>query len=102
MKKEINQLLNCKHGSFRINNFSVLMRAQENPFGEKIDVLLLSFDILNGVSFSECNAIINSRDFDGIIHECAELTKQYFEYVADKTAKELVSGYCRYGLCIDD
>lgn len=93
MKKEIMNLINSKEGTYRINNVSYLYRWTESALGEKVDRLTLEFDSINGVCFSICDCDIKSRDYDGIIKECSELTNRFFDEVSRTLTNNLKAGY---------
>lgn len=93
MKKEIMDLINLEQGTFRLNNISMLRRWTKNALKEDVDVLRIEFDTINNVSMGVRNFEIQSRDYDGIIDECQEITSKYLLGVSEELCKNIRSGY---------
>lgn len=95
MKKEIMNLLNNtnEEAYFRINNISYLRRWTKDALGNDVDRLTLEFDCINDVRFSVYDSEIKSRDYDGIIKECQELTQKFTDEIARTLCKNLGAGY---------
>lgn len=93
MKKEIIQLVNSEEGSFRLNNISTLRRWTKNGLDMDVDKLELEFDCINGVRFSICDREIESRDYEGIIKECQEITTRFLDEVARSLKNDMRAGY---------
>ena len=93
MKKDIVNLLNSESGYFRINNISYLSRWTKDALGNNVDRLTLEFDSINGVCFSVFDREIKSRDYDGIIRECQDITQRFSEEIARTLCNNLGAGY---------
>lgn len=93
MKKEIIRLVNSEEGSFRLNNISTLRRWTKDGLGKDVDRLELDFDCINNVCFSICDCEIESRDYDGIIKECQEITERFLEEVTRSLVNDMRAGY---------
>lgn len=93
MKKEIMNLITSSEGQFRINNISYLKRWTKDGMGEDVDKLTLEFDNINNVCFSIYDQEIKSRDYDGIIRECQELTKRFMQEVERELLNNIRVGY---------
>lgn len=93
MKKEIMNLINSEEGTFRLNNISILRRWTKNALKDDVDVLRIEFDTINNVSLGIRNFEIKSRDYEGIILECQEITSKYLLSVSDELCKNIRSGY---------
>ncbi|MBR4606342.1 MAG: hypothetical protein IKO41_08990 [Lachnospiraceae bacterium] len=93
LKTEIMDLLNGKEGMVRINNVSFLKRWTEDALGNPCDVLKLDFDTINDVNFGIYDTYVKSRDYDGIIEECAALTERFFAEVTERLCKDMKAGY---------
>ena len=93
MKKEIMNLITSSEGQFRINNISYLKRWTKDGMGEDVDKLTLEFDNINNVCFSIYDQEIKSRDYDGIIRECQELTKRFMQEVERELLNNISVGY---------
>ena len=96
MYKEIKELVKAKEGYFRINHISVLRRWTEDAMGQKVDMLVLDFDAINGVNYSKRVGII-SRDYVGIQTECEEATRKFMEEVTEKLVSNIICGYVTRG-----
>lgn len=94
MKKEIMHLIKSKEtGTFRLNNISRLCHfTQIDGMKQETDYLYLEFDNINGVYFSSREEII-SRDYDGIIEECAEKTSIFLLEVSKRLCSDMRAGY---------
>ena len=93
MKKEIMNLITTREGQYRINNISYLKRWTKDGMGEDVDKLTLEFDNINNVCFSIYDQEIKSRDYDGIIRECQELTKRFMQEVERELLNNIRVGY---------
>ena len=93
MKKEIMALLAEKDGYFRINNFAKLHRWTSNFTNKNLDKLAIEFDAINGVRFGIADTEIESREYAGIISECAAKMEQFWADVSERTIKELKAGH---------
>lgn len=93
MKKEIMELVNSEEGTLRINNVSYLHRWTKDGLGNKVDKLVLEFDNINHVNFGIANRDIESRDYDGIVRECEDLTNRFFAEVSRRLTSDLKAGY---------
>lgn len=99
MKKDIMNLIDFKSDEtkdveyFRLNNVSYLKRWTKDAFGNDIDRLEINFDTINDVNFSIYDREIKSRDYEGIIRECQEITKAFFDEVSATLIKNLGAGY---------
>lgn len=93
MKKEIMELVNASEGTVRLNSVSYLSRWTVNAMGEKVDMLRLEFNSINGVRYSVYKNEITARDYNGIIKECEAITNEFFAEVARKLTNDLRAGY---------
>ncbi|MEE0265275.1 MAG: hypothetical protein UD936_06565 [Acutalibacteraceae bacterium] len=93
MKKEIMELINANEGTVRLNAVSYLTRWTVNAMGEKVDMLRLEFDSINGVRYSVFKNEIVARDYNGIIKECEAITNAFFAEVARSLTNNLKAGY---------
>lgn len=93
MKKEIMNLVNANEGTVRLNEVSYLTRWTENAMGNKVDMLRLEFDSINGVRYSVYKNDITARDYNGIIKECEAITNAFFTEVAGCLTNNLKAGY---------
>ena len=92
MKKEIKELLSTENGWLRINQLSTLHRWTVTGIGEEVDKLELRFAPVNGREFG-FSKIIKSRDYSGIIEECAAATTEFCNEVSSRLVKDLRAGY---------
>lgn len=96
MKYEIMNLINSTDGEahyFRLNNVSFLCRYTKDALGEDVDKLYIDFDSINNVCFGICDREIKARDYDGIIKECQQITKRFFENVSTELCCNIGAGY---------
>lgn len=96
MKKEIMRLVNSDEKEarvYRLNNVSFLRRWNYDGLGNRVDILELFFDNVNGVNYSIYNTRIKSRDYEGIMQEIEKLTEKFFKEVTKRTIKDLKAGY---------
>lgn len=93
MKKELMAIVNSEEGTFKLNNISYLKRWTKSALGEDVDKLVLEFNNINNVCYSIYDREIKSRDYDGIIKECEELTKRFMDEVSRKLCSNLRAGY---------
>lgn len=93
MKKEIMELLKSADGVYRINNISYLKRWTRGPLNNNLDCLELRFDNINHANFSIYDTKIRSRDYEGIIKECEELTQAFLLEVSKRLCNNLKAGY---------
>lgn len=92
MKKEIMKLLDTEVGYFRLNNISYLYWHRKDAFGDIVNTLKLEFDSINHVNFGGSSEIL-SRDYEGIISECQEITDKFLEEVASTLKSNFKAGY---------
>lgn len=97
MKKEIMNLVKSEEGTFRLNNVSVLRRWKKDALGTEVDKLVLEFDTINLVRFTLADREIHARDYEGIIKECQDLTKRFFDEVAISLMLDMKAGYRNKG-----
>lgn len=105
MKKEIMNLINTKSENpqqFRLNNVSYLDRWTKSITGDKVDKLVLEFDIINNCYFSIFDNEIKSRDYEGIIAECQKITEAFFAEVTRTLTSNLRAGYRNCGCHAND
>lgn len=96
MKKNIMNLINSESDEgicFRLNNVSYLKRWTRDALGNDVDKLVLEFDNINNVNFSLYDKEIKSRDYDGIISECQQITETFFAKVSKTLVSNLKTGY---------
>lgn len=93
MKKEIMELVNKNEGIVRLNEVSYLRRWTKDAMGNKVDMLRLEFDSINGVRYSLYKDDITARDYNGIIKECEIITNAFFAEVARSLTNNLKAGY---------
>lgn len=93
MKKELMSVVNSEEGKFRLNSVSYLRRWAKDALNQDVDKLVLEFNNINNVCYSICDREIKSRDYDGIIKECEELTKKFMDEVSRKLCSDLRAGY---------
>lgn len=93
MKKELMSVVNSEDGVFKLNNISYLKRWTKNAIGDNVDMLVLEFNNINNVNYSICDREIKSRDYDGIIKECDDITKRFLDEVSRKIRSDLKAGY---------
>lgn len=86
-------LINSEEGTFKLNNVSYLVRWTKDAMGNKVDMLRLEFDSINGVRYSLYKNEITARDYEGIIKECETLTNAFFAEVARSLTSNLKAGY---------
>ncbi len=92
MKKDIMKIVETE-GTFRLNKISKLRRWQKDIiYDEKVDEFEIDFDSINGIYIGYSKKIV-SRDYEGIIEECKEATKEYFERASEQFTKALSAGY---------
>ncbi len=93
MKKEIMQLVSSNEGQIRLNSISYLRRWTKTAIGTPVDKLELVFDSINNVRFSIYDTEIKSRDYNGIIKECEELTSRFLAEVSRSLCNDLRAGH---------
>ena len=96
MKREIMRLVNSDEKEarvYRLNNVSFLRRWNYDGLGNRVDILELFFDNVNGVNYPIYNTRIKSRDYEGIMQVIEKLTEMFFEVVTERTIKDLKAGY---------
>lgn len=96
MKKELMNVINSEDGTFKLNKISYLRRWTKDALGNDVDELTLEFNNINNVCYSIADRKIKSRDYEGIIEECEEITKRFFEEVSRKICSDLRAGYNIY------
>ena len=95
MKKQIEELVKSDNGEYRLNCIATLRRWTEDGLSDPVDMLAIEFDTLNGVNIGHWR-IIESRDYEGIINECADYIMLFLAEAGAKLTKELKNGYNVY------
>lgn len=96
MKKDIMKMICFEERearTYRLNNISFLRCWNYDALGNHVDKLQICFDNINGVCFPYNQMDIKSRDYDGIIKECSEITERFLKNVNDKLVNDLRAGY---------
>ena len=93
MKKEIMALIDSAEGTFRINNIATLRRWTRDGIGNKVDMLVIAFDPINGISFGDDTVQLNQRTFEGIIVDCERAINNHMKIVTNTLMSNLENGY---------
>lgn len=94
MKKEIMALIHGNGGNYALNNICYLSYTPKpDLIGFSGDSLAIYFYPVNGVDYGYSSVGVTSRDYDGIMREVADATRDYLSRVADKLRRDLDAGY---------
>lgn len=91
IKKDIEAALR-DGGTVQLNGVSYLYRWKEDWKGDQVDGLEVVFKYVCGVRGGKRYDLV-ARDYDGIIAEVSDRTKDYFAEVADTLGSNLSNGY---------
>ena len=91
-EQEIMEAIKAESADVKLNAITSLHRWTKDGMGEKVDRMDVHFDYVCGIKGGK-NYEINSRDYDGIIKEVSDYTKDYLSKCADKMIQNLENGY---------
>lgn len=92
LKKEIMAALKAEWAVVKINGISRLTRYQKDALGKDVDKMMIDFDYITGAK-GGWSCPIKARDYDGILEEIGNATKEYLEMVAEQAIKNMKAGY---------
>ena len=92
IKLEITQMLKDGKGDVKISDIASLHHWTKTALDEPCDKLEVKFKAMAGVK-GGMRYSIKSRDYDGILKEVMDRTKEYFMECAYQSNKNLQNGY---------
>ena len=92
IKSDITKMLNDGEGAVKISDIASLHHWTKTALGEPCDELEVKFKAMAGIK-GGTRYPIKSRDYDGILKEVMDRTKEYFMECAYQSNKNLQNGY---------